>query len=291
MDRRLTLWLCLGFGCSSPTPEPSVVHRREAEDHPQPAVAEAPPPPRFDVPKPPPPPAEPTTARLPLKGTIIAHGGGPLRAEIVQRFATTCGRDGKLVLIPTASEGADNPTTLEKLPKRWRDRVGRVDVLHTLEPEQANDPAFLAPLQVADCVWLGGGAQGRLRDAYVGTKVQEALHDVLARGGVIGGYSAGAAILTDVIIRRGNPDPVEDVGFGVLPEIIVDQHFLAKEREPRLLTMLERHPDRVGYGIDEDTALIVHGSSYEVIGNSVVRRCEHGETCTSLPAGSRGRFP
>jgi len=81
------------------------------------------------------------------------------------------------------------------------------------------------------------------------------------------------------------------VGFGVLPEVIIDQHFLAQDREPRLLTMLARHPDRVGYGVDEDTALIVHGDTYEVIGNSVVRRCEHPKGCASLPAGSSGSFP
>ncbi len=289
MLRRVALGLCLAFGCGAPTPEPSLVEQQSAEDVPKP-VAPALPSPRFDVPKPPPLPAAPT-ATLPLKGTVIAHGGGPLRADVIQRFSKACGREGKLVLIPTASEGADKPAAQEKLSKRWHSRVGRVDVLHTLDPEHANDPTFLGPLRDADCVWLGGGAQGRLRDAYVGTKVQDALHDILLRGGVIGGYSAGAAILTEVIIRRGNPDPVEDIGFGVLPEVIIDQHFLAKEREPRLLTMLERHPARVGYGIDEDTALIVHGSTYEVIGSSVVRRCEHGQPCTSLPAGSRGAFP
>lgn len=289
MHRRLTLWLCVGLGCGSP-PEPSLVERTPVEGARE-RVEPAPmPPPRFDVPKPPTPP-EVARVALPLKGTVLAHGGGPLRADVIGRFAQTCGADGKLVLIPTASEGADNPATLDKLPKRWLKRVGRVDVLHTLDPQRANEPDFLQPLRDADCVWLGGGAQGRLRDAYVGTRVQEALHGVLLRGGVVGGYSAGAAILSEVIIRRGNPDPVEDVGFGVLPEVIVDQHFLAKEREPRLLTMLERHPDRVGYGIDEDTALIVHGDRYEVIGSSVVRRCEHGKGCTSLPAGSRGAFP
>lgn len=275
------------MGCGAPTPEPSLVEHTPKAD--VPAVVPPTPRARFDVPKPPPP--DVPTSGLPLEGTIIAHGGGPLRADVIQRFAKTCGRDGKLVLIPTASEGADKPATLQKLPKRWLSRVGRVDVLHTLDPERANDPTFLGPLRDADCVWLGGGAQGRLRDAYVGTQVQDALHAILSRGGVIGGYSAGAAILTEVIIRRGNPDPVEDIGFGLLPEVIVDQHFLAKEREPRLLTMLERHPDRVGYGIDEDTALIVHGTTYEVIGSSVVRRCEHGKPCTSLPAGSRGTFP
>ncbi|MBV1857977.1 MAG: cyanophycinase, partial [Nannocystaceae bacterium] len=228
---------------------------------------------------------------FPLVGTVLAHGGGPLRANIIKRFCQICGPHGKLVLIPTAAEGADNPATLEKLPKRWLDRVGRVDVLHTLDPERANQADFIAPLKDADCVWLGGGAQGRLRDAYVDTEVQEALRGVLLRGGIVGGYSAGTAILPDVIIRRGNPDPIEDIGFGLLPGVIIDQHFLAKKREPRLRTMLARYPARVGYGIDEDTALLVHGSTYEVIGSSVVRRCVHAAGCESLEPGAKGSFP
>lgn len=276
------------FGCGAPSPEPARVDPPVFDTPPEPAPHLPTPPPRFDIPRPP---APPTQVSLPLIGTVLAHGGGPLRADVIQRFCQICGPDGALVLIPTAAEGADNPKTLEKLPKRWLARVGRVDVLHTLDPERANEADFLAPLQDADCIWFGGGAQGRLRDAYVNTKVQEALHAVLLRGGIVGGYSAGAAILSEVIIRRGNPDPVEDVGFGVLPGVILDQHFLAKDREARLLTMLSRHPERVGYGIDEDTAILVHGSTYEVIGNSVVRRCEHGTGCASLEAGAKGSFP
>jgi len=276
------------LGCGSPAPEPARVGTPVFDEAPEPAPPTLTPPPRFDIPPPPPPSRH---VSFPLTGTVLAHGGGPLRAEVIKRFCEVCGSKGKLVLIPTAAEGADNPTTLEKLPKRWHGRVGRVDVLHTLDPTHANEAEFLAPLRDADCVWFGGGAQGRLRDAYVDTEVKEALHAVLLRGGIVGGYSAGAAILSDVIIRRGNPDPVEDVGFGVLPGVIVDQHFLAKEREPRLLTMLSRHPERVGYGIDEDTAILVHASSYEVIGNSVVRRCEHATGCKSLEAGAKGSFP
>lgn len=290
MRRPIIVALACAFGCGAPPPEPSRVDRPvfDTSSDPELAPHEPTPPPRFDIPRPPPP---PTHVSLPLVGTVLAHGGGPLRADVIKRFCQICGSHGKLVLIPTAAEGADNPKTLEKLPKRWLDRVGRVDVLHTLDPERASEPEFLAPLQDADCVWLGGGAQGRLRDAYVDTEVQEALHGILLRGGIIGGYSAGAAILSEVIIRRGNPDPVEDVGFGVLPGVIVDQHFLVKEREPRLLSMLARHPERVGYGIDEDTAILVHGSTYEIIGNSVVRRCEHDRGCKSLEAGAKGSFP
>ncbi len=276
--------------CSSPQPEPVKVDAEPTPAPPPDARAKPPAPlPRFDIPPPPRPKAEPRVA-YPLPGTVVAHGGGPLRADVIHRFAQLCGRDGTLVLIPTASEGADDPATLETLPARWRKRVGTVHVLHTLEPRRANDPAFVAPLREADCVWLGGGAQGRLRDAYVDTAVHDALHGVLLRGGTVGGYSAGAAILSDVIIRRGNPEPVEDVGFGVLPGAVIDQHFVVKAREPRLRTMMQRHTDHVGYGIDEDTTLFVTGSTYEVFGASVVRRCT-AKACTTLDAGARGSFP
>ncbi len=288
MRRPIIVAMLCSLGCGAPQPEPGRVDAPAFEAAPEPAVPEPTPPPRFDIP---PPPAPSRHVSYPLAGFVLAHGGGPLRADVIKRFCNVCGRYGKLVLIPTAAEGADNPSTLEKLPKRWLDRVGRVDVLHTLDPGRANESEFLAPLRDADCVWFGGGAQGRLRDAYVDTKLTLALHAVLLRGGIVGGYSAGAAILPDVIIRRGNPDPVEDVGFGVLPGVIVDQHFLAKEREPRMLTMLSRHPERIGYGIDEDAAILVHGATYEVIGNGVVRRCEHGTGCTSLEAGAKGSFP
>ena len=280
------------FGCGAPDPQPERVTPGNPvlDAPPAPVAPTRTPLPRFDVPRPP---AAPKAARvsLPLRGTVMAHGGGPLRTEMLQRFAELCGKDGALVLIPTAAEGADDASTRERLPAQWKRRVGTVTVLHTTDPTVADQERFVAPLRTADCVWFGGGAQGRLRDAYVGTRLQDALHGVLLRGGAIGGYSAGTAILSEVIIRRGNPDPVEDVGFGVVPGAILDQHFGAKQREPRLRTMLERHPDRVGYGIDEDTALLLHGDQYEVVGHGIVRRCEPGQACTSLNPGDRGSFP
>lgn len=286
------LLLACVVGCSE-APKPAPVEREAPED----SLWDAPKPvdrppiraPKFDV-APPTPPPKPRVA-LPLEGTVFAHGGGPITPALINRFAKLCGPAGPLVVIPTASEAADKPSYLDKLPKRWKKRVEHVTVLHTLDRSRANEASFIAPLREAKCVWFGGGAQGRLRDAYVDTPLHDALHELLLRGGVIGGYSAGAAILSGTIIRRGATDPVEDEGFDVLPGAIIDQHFIAHEREPRLRTMLQRHPDLIGYGIDEDTALIVSGSSYEVVGNSVVRRCTHDGGCTSLPAGSRGTFP
>lgn len=229
---------------------------------------------------------------LPLEGTIYAHGGGPLDSRVLKAFAKLCGTPGKIVLIPTASTAADGPEYQAKLSRAWRRRgVDEVVVMHTLSAITAAEPSFAEPLLDAGCVWIGGGAQGRLIDAYVDTPVEDALHALLLRGGAVGGYSAGAAIMTRVMIRRGNPVPVEATGFGILPEVIVDQHFLKAQREPRLLHMLRRHPSTVGYGIDEGTTLVVHGDSYRVRGRSVVRRCEYGKGCQSLGDGARGTFP
>ncbi|MCA9690541.1 MAG: cyanophycinase [Myxococcales bacterium] len=229
--------------------------------------------------------------RLPLAGTIVAHGGGPLTGATMERFAELCGR-GSLVLIPTANEEARRPRYRRRIARRWS-RFGFADVavLHARRRADANRRVAVRTLRDADCVWFGGGVQQHLIDRYVGTRVDDELHALLQRGGTIGGYSAGTAIMTDVMIRHGNPTPYEGHGFGILPDIIVDQHFVAEQREPRLLAMLERHPTLVGYGVDEGTALVVTGERFRVIGESVVRRCTHDGGCEDLRPGDTGQFP
>lgn len=228
---------------------------------------------------------------LPLSGTVVAHGGGPMGRTTMGRFATLC-EHGKLVLIPGANPKAGRRRYRRRVARYWqRQDFSAVAVLHTDRREDADRDAFIAPLREADCVWLGGGDQGRLIRRYVGTRVEDELHALLRRGGTVGGYSAGTAIMTEVMIRRGNPVPVEDHGFGLLPGIIFDQHFVARNREPRLRAMLERHPSLVGFGIDEGTALVVSGDAYRVIGESVVRRCTHRAGCRDLVPGDTGHFP
>ncbi len=235
------------------------------------------------------PPGDPTPEDpQPRVGTILAHGGGPPGMAYIRDFVRRCGRGSHLVVIPTASFKRPNAPR-KKIHDKWTHRgFGEVSVLHTHVRAEAEREAFSEPLERADCVWLSGGAQARLEDAYVGTPVIARLRAVLERGGVISGYSAGASILTSVIIRRGNPDPEEGHGFGLLPGIVIDQHFVALEREARLMVLLDRHPELVGYGIDERTGLVITGSQYEVVGSSVVRECRSGRACRNLPPGSRG---
>jgi cyanophycinase len=94
-----------------------------------------------------------------------------------------------------------------------------------------------------------------------------------ARGMVAGGTSAGAAVMSKVMIagdasKAGEP-PLIAEGLGLWPEAIVDQHFVARGREPRLRVAVKMHPELLGVGIDEGTAVLVRGNDFEVIGGSV----------------------
>ena len=116
--------------------------------------------------------------------------------------------------------------------------------------EQANDAEFVRPLAEATGVWFGGGDQVVLTEAYLGTEVERQLEGaVLARGGVIGGTSAGAAVMTRVMIAGGRTKADVGEGFDFLPGAVVDQHFLKRNRIERLLGVLSAppEPDRPGH--------------------------------------------
>lgn len=206
-----------------------------------------------------------------VSGTRILGGGGKLPDGVYERFlALAGGAAAKIVLIPTASESVDDPKELDAVLQRWRtDHPGHTfTVLHTRDRATADREDFTAPLRAATGVWLGGGAQQRLAEAYLGTRVERELHALLQRGGVLGGTSAGTAIQTRTMIQEGMDPPIVATGFDLLPGAVVDQHFLKRGRLPRLRTVLREHPGLFGLGIDEGTAVEVHGRELRVHGVS-----------------------
>ncbi len=204
-------------------------------------------------------------------GALVVVGGGPIPDQIIDRFVELGGGNGtRLVVIPTASSDNGLPTA-DSTIQLWSSRgVTHAIQLHTRDRSQADNEDFVNPLRNATAVWISGGQQSRLADAYVGTKVQAELVKLRNRGGVIGGTSAGAAILSGVMIVGGNPVPKIGRGLDLIPGIIVDQHFLRRSRVNRLLEAVGRHPDRMGIGIDESTAIIVQGDRAKVVGDSYV---------------------
>ena len=151
-----------------------------------------------------------------------------------------------------------------------------VHLLHTRDTKVADSEEFVAVLRDARAVWFGGGRQWRLADAYLGTKTEAAFHDVLKRGGVIGGSSAGATIQASYLVRgapEGNQimmSPGHEQGFAYIRNSAIDQHLLARKRENDMLPVIRKHPHLLGIGIDESTALYVRGNTAEVIGKSKV---------------------
>jgi cyanophycinase len=213
----------------------------------------------------------------PSKGSLVIVGGGKIGPEIVARFVTLAGgSDANFVVIPSAAE--DKQINLPEVEKKFSERFGvkHVAVLHTRDLSVADSPAFVAPLRTASAVWFEGGRQWRLVDAYLNTRTEREVKAVLDRGGVVGGTSAGATIQGSYLVR-GAPEGAHimmsrghEEGFALVKNVAIDQHLLKRHRENDLLAVIEAHPELLGVGIDESTAIVVHGNRFQVIGESKV---------------------
>jgi cyanophycinase len=234
----------------------------------------------------------------PIQGSLVICGGAALPPEVIQRFIELAGGpNARLVVVPTASGVAEIPDELEPRIAIWRQQqVKELTFLHTRSPDIANETEFCAPLARATAVWFIGGVQSRITDAYLGTQAEQEFHSLLRRGGVIGGTSAGAAIMTQVMIRRGIPGGADlGRGFGFFPNAVIDQHFLKRNRTPRLMSVLLDHPGQFGLGIDEETAVVVQDNKLSVIGNSQAVVCHpatagHTEETVFLKSGDEANF-
>ena len=218
-------------------------------------------------------------------GSLVICGGGKMPDPVRERFVELAGGpSARILVIPTAHSYADGPTVNRAIEAWNGQRVEWIKLFHTRSRQQADDPEFVRPLTEATGVWFGGGRQEMLADAYLGTEVERQLMALLARGGVIGGTSAGAAIMSRMMIVSGRSEAKLGQGFDFLPGVVVDQHFLKRWRRPRLLGVVCSHPDLIGLGIDEQTALVVdlRGKRLHVIGNSYVVACVP-ETSNSKP--------
>jgi cyanophycinase len=168
-------------------------------------------------------------------------------------------------------------------------------ILHNDTGVNSKVPLAYLPLKEEDCAraqFIDGGRQWRLADAYLGTRVERELRNVLKRGGVIAGSSAGASILASYLVR-GDPSGPEimmakghERGFGFLPNSAIDQHVSERHREHDLEAVVAAHPNLLGIGIDPNTIIVVHGNQFEVIGSGRVTITEAGHQQYAIPSGS-----
>jgi len=223
----------------------------------------------------------------PSKGTLVIVGGAMRDSNIVRRFIDLAGGpDAPIVLIPTAGGEAEYDQSWMGGRQFRQAGATNLTVLHTTDRTVADSEEFVRPLRTARGVFFGGGRQWRLADAYLNTRTHKELMALLDRGGVIGGSSAGATIQGSYMVRgdtQGNTLMVGDhtEGLGFIKNVAIDQHLLRRNRQFDMIGVIRQHPDLLGIGIDEDTAIVVRGDEFEVIGQSYVAIYDRSKLASS----------
>ena len=257
------------------------------------------------------------------RGTLYIVGGGPQPPALVREFVDLAGGTGRARIVVFAMASVEGATSGEAKARDLR-ALGAEATNVWITREQADTDSIARLVDGATGVWFGGGDQNRLTAVLRDTRTGAAIRRRYEAGAVIGGTSAGAAVMSAAMItgeerRPGGARPVaeggdgfitidrDDVvlapGFGLLPGTVVDQHFLRRRRHNRLLSVVLEQPTQLAVGIDESTALVVEpGGRWRIAGASVAvvydaRRAATTTTGTPLggtnvimhvlPAGSR----
>jgi cyanophycinase len=217
----------------------------------------------------------------PPKGALVIVGGNMRDPAIPARFIELAGGpEANFVIVPTAggNKSADGTIRVyqeENVTAPWKKRgLKNVTMLHTHDPKVADTEEFVQNLRKANAVWFDGGRQWNIVDSYANTLTLKEFHKVLERGGVIGGSSAGATIQGAYLVRGAisgpdvvmAPEPEHQAGFAFLRRSAIDQHINARNRWDDIIPVIKKFPELLGIGLSEDTAIVVKGDTFEVIG-------------------------
>ena len=231
-------------------------------------------------------------------GTLVVIGGAEEklgRKPVLRRFVELAGgADARIVVCATASALGDEIT---KLYETVFGRLGVSDVV-SVRPqtrEEAEAPQAAAAVEAATAVFMTGGNQLKLSSVVTGTAFGDAIGAAYRRGQVIAGTSAGASVLSEHMVAFGTSGatPKNRIsqlarGLGLLPGVIVDQHFSQRNRYGRLLSLVAQNPSLLGLGVDEDTAAVISGGRFvEVIGRGSVFVCDGRAAVTNAAVATR----
>ena len=220
---------------------------------------------------------------MPKPGYLIIHGGGSTAPETTRTLITRAGGPDKLILL--LAQTSEDASAKSKGSVEWLHQNGAKNVaapLVTKPGDAAGMAEILTLLQKASGVWIPGGNQNRFMELFAKTPVPAAIRAVYQRGGAIGGTSAGAPLMGEWMpTGEGNMEKLTQdssetaPGLGLLAGMLVDSHFLVRQRPQRLLDMILSHPERIGLGIDENGWVEVDGTAGKLIireGQAVVVR-------------------
>ncbi len=220
------------------------------------------------------------------EGYLFIIGGGNRPEQMMENYVSLAQKNPqkKTVVFPMAS---GSPEEAGQAMKEELTGLGLPEVeYHVLSRDQAENQETLKILDGVGSIYFTGGDQSRLTKALVGAPIQERLLEIYKQGGVIGGTSAGAAVMSELMITGNEKIPVEDdraferimadnieviPGLGFIKTAIIDQHFVTRKRHNRLISLVLENKDLLGIGIDESTAIIVKpGRTFEVVGEQNV---------------------
>ena len=249
----------------------------------------------------------PASVASSARGTLFIVGGGPQPPALVQEFVTLAGGPGRAKIIVFAMASSDGAASGEEKARDLR-ALGANALNVFVNHDQANTDSVTHLLDGATGIWFGGGDQVLLAKALRGTATERAMHQRYAAGAVVGGTSAGAAVMSAAMItgderRPGGDRPdtttgfmtiardniiVAD-GFAFLDDAIVDQHFLRRKRHNRLMSLVIERAPHLGVGIDESTALVVEPDGrWRVTGASAAVIYDARRSATTSPGTTLG---
>jgi cyanophycinase len=219
-------------------------------------------------------------------GPLVIIGGAEDKegeCSVLRTFTHLAGGPrARIVVLTVASEYPDEVGEAYQEVFR-RLGVKQVRVLDVREREQASDPGLVEAIEQATAVFFTGGDQLRVTNLLGGTLTDQALHRRHEGGLVLAGTSAGAAMMSGTMIVHGLSEATPRVGnvktgpgMEFLHGVIIDQHYGQRGRSGRLLSALAQYPHQLGVGIDEDTAMVVHGDEFEVVGCGAVTVLDAG---------------
>lgn len=222
------------------------------------------------------------------KGSLFIIGGGERSDALMQQMLNTANLkpNDYIIVLPMSSEVPDAgfeffATQMKKL------KEGVVIKNFNFAKHDVNDKKWIDSLTGAKLIYILGGDQNRFMKVVLGTPVYTAIHKAYNNGSTIGGTSAGAAVMSKYMItgqhlidtaakdgfnKLWDKNIEFSEGLGLLRNTIIDQHFIKRNRYARLISSLAAHPEMTCLGIDESTAVIVHGNKATIAGNSQVIR-------------------
>ncbi len=232
-------------------------------------------------------------------GTLFIIGGGERPPQLVANLLDRMdSRDALVLVLPMASEEPDSATWYAR--KMFVD-AGATNVREFILSAADSSAARLDSLNAAALIYLCGGDQSRLMEAIGHPSIKKQIHRSFERGAIVAGTSAGAAVMSGVMItgdQRLEPEyestyrrlrannAVYAEGLGLLPNAIVDQHFVERSRYNRAITALHDYPEQTVFGIGESTALVVTSTGMEAIGEGQIVVFRNG----ALSASPDGRI-